>query len=443
MKIPNNIQSIINTINYNNYECFVVGGAVRNFLLNQKIEDFDLCTNADNETIIKMFPDCKVNNVGSFFKVVVVDGIEIASYRKDTYLGLSDKNVIVESASSLIDDLSRRDLTINSIAYNAISYEFIDPFNGISDLKNRIIRFTGNPKKRIYEDPCRIIRACRFLSAINGSFDEYTYQILCKHSQELIGYIKSERIRLEILKAMKYEKPSLFFLALDYIGILKYIFCSLYNTFSHPHGGHHIEDIGTHSLLCGNAISSKFPLLRLASFLHDIGKPATCHINEKSDNFSFLKHDKVGAEIAKEELARLKFSNEEISYISKIIELHMHNTKSNKSLRKLIRLLDTIPLTAIVRIKIADRKGNLGKQNLDINWIRDILERIKHIKENKQACKFADLTVNGHDIMEILNVKPGIIVGKILNYLLDLVVDSPQLNTKEQLTEIIKIFKEN
>ena len=420
------------------YQAYLVGGCVRDDFLGIPSKDEDIVTNATPEELECLFRDHDVKTVGKSFGVVLINGIEVATYRHDRYSGLNDKKCEVTFVDSLIEDLSRRDLTINSLSFCSYTGEVIDPFNGREDLKNRIIRFTGSPKDRIYEDPNRIIRACRFLAKINGKFECETFEALCKYSHYVRDYVAKERIRLEIFKALELSEPSKFFLALYEIGALDYIFPSMIPCTAHHHGKHHREDIFTHLMLCGDSISPKYPLLRLAGYLHDIGKPESY-----SDDGKFIGHENIGYEIVMRELQDLKFSTDEISKVSNLVKCHMFHfaNSSPKVLRRLLHRLNVLDVDyrEFLRLRVADRTANLAKPNLTLSDLRDIVGRFHSIINEKPPFDIKSLAINGDDVMRELDLHPGPEVGRILRELLEYTLeDGPEFNTKENLIEVLK-----
>ena len=433
---------IIEMLLNNKYEAYIVGGAVRDYLLGTKAYDIDIVTSALPDMIEKLFKNHKIKKVGKSFGVILVDDIEVATFRHDKYTGLNDKNVQVKYVKTLKEDLSRRDFTINAMAYDTTKRKIIDYFNGQSDLQRGIIRFVGNPHKRIYEDPNRIVRACRFYSKLNGKFAKSTKDALIEHGNYVKKYVSPERIRLEILKAMKIRKASVFFRSLHEIGVLKFIFPSLDACVNHPHGPHHIEDIFEHNMMCGDAVSPHYPLLKLVGYLHDVGKPISCKINPKTNDFTFIGHTKTGAKILTQELENLKFSNREIEYITSLVFLHMRDINSShpKSIRKVLVYLNKVEIDYIdlVRLKLADVKANMKVGIQKVSDIKSMLIGIKTEIDRKPPKKFGDLALNGHDVMRITNLNPSPKIGEILNFLFDKVIEEPKLNTKEQLTKIIK-----
>lgn len=415
------------------YHAYITGGAVRDQLAGLPSKDEDIVTNATPEEIEKVFLGHDVKFVGKQFLVTLVDGVEVATYRKDKYNGLSDKNCEVSFVETLEEDLGRRDITINSLAYCEYTGEIIDLYGGQDDLKKRIIRFVNNPKDRIHEDPNRIIRTCRFLAKIDGKLECKTFEALCEHSHYVRDYVAKERIRLEILKALELLKPSLFFQTLFEIGALQYIFPSMIPCAAHHHGKHHREDIFTHLMIVGDSISAKYPLLRLAGYLHDVGKPESY-----SDDGRFIGHERVGADIVVKELQDLRFSIDEVSKISNLIKCHMYSIKdiSPKSIRKLLAYLNSLELdySEFLRLRIADRVGNLAKTNLTLDEIKEMLSRFKKVINEESPLNIKNLAINGDDVMNVLNLVPGKKVGEVLRSLFEYIIEyGPEYNTRENL----------
>jgi tRNA nucleotidyltransferase (CCA-adding enzyme) len=427
------------------WDAYIAGGAARDLLSGEVPLDYDVVTEAPYEVVKKLFADRKVSLVGASFKVCIIDGIEVATYRKDSYSGLSNKNCKVLEAETIQEDLARRDLTINALAFCPYSGDIVDEYGGIDDLKNRIIRFTGDPRARIYEDPCRILRACRFRAKIEGKFDPDTFQALKEYSSLVRDYVTPERIRLEILKALKYNKPSLFFDSLHEIGILDHISPSMERCYGHDGGEHHGETIDEHIKIVGDVLSARNPLLRLAGFLHDCGKPVSAK-NSKNGQLIFIGHEQAGANIVEAELRKLRFSHKEISYIRGLILYHMRsfeNLTTPNSLRKILKNFreEGINWKDWMQLRIADRKGNKKKADYDRSQIKNIVLSIRNeLKPVSAQAVFSiqDLPVNGNDIMKEFDLKPGPDVGRILKALLEYVLDNPEANIREKLLEFAR-----
>lgn len=424
------------------FSSYFVGGCVRDMILNIPYKDIDIATQARPDEIISIFKDeCKIKEMGKSFGVVLVDGIEVATFRKDRYFGFDDKKVEIKYADTIEEDLARRDLTINSIAYNPFNNKFIDTYNGRKDIENRIIRFTGNPKDRIFEDPNRILRACRFLAKIEGKFNIETYVMLNKYSNYIHLYVAPERIHIEILKAMEVERPSFFFDALYVIGGLIHIFPNLVKAKRFYHGKHHDESVYDHCMICGDSLSPRNKLLRLVGYLHDIGKVETFEDKEDGDR-TFYNHEYAGEKWILGNLPNLKFSDKETKYIANIIRIHMRGLKqaSPKAIRRLLKSLDekNIKYQDFLRLKVADRKANLRKNNYSFSDVKVFVKRYKNELYKEDENSFLKLAINGNDIMKILNLKPGKDVGRIKKILEDVIIKHPEYNIRAYLINYIK-----
>jgi len=429
---------IIQKLMEHNHEAYFIGGCVRDFLLGRKSLDIDIVTSASPDEIITIFKDYKTDLVGKSFGVVIVDGIDVATYRTDVYSESTD--MTVRFASSLEEDVSRRDFTINSIAMD-INGNFIDYNNGMKHIQNGIIKFIGNPAKRIEEDPNRIIRAARFKAALNGTFDGKTVDTLVEKSND-VKLISPERIYKELTKVMKVRKASQFFTTCYQINILHHILPKLYNCIGYEQNRFHNEPLFTHNMIVGDSVSIKYPLVKLAGYLHDVGKPDSCEFNEEKQDKTFLRHEELGAEIVKTELGSLKFSNDEVDKISNLVRLHMRTFSSPKACRKIIKDLTECSLSVkdLLRLKLGDFKGKNYNRSIPLSIAKEIVNNTRLVYQKNEPFSLKQLAVNGNDIMTNLNLQPGPIIGKVLNSLLEIVLEDPQLNIKEILMEKMKEF---
>jgi tRNA nucleotidyltransferase/poly(A) polymerase len=463
MEIPEKIFTMLKTLEFDGHYAYVVGGAVRDMLLGTEPKDWDIATSADPEQIKAAFAfRAEVKQIDAAFPVVVVDGVEIASYREDFYAdGITTE---VKRVETIEEDLARRDLTINAMAID-IQLNIIDPFNGQEHLKNGLICFVGDAGQRIHEDNCRVIRACRFVAALDGTFEQSTFIALRSAVRHNKIVISPERIRLEILKAMKYDRASKFFIALHHIEMLKDIFPALEKCFGADHGQYHDEDIFEHMMFTGDAVPGainkvevKFEhdeavLLRLTGFLHDVGKTVPNYVKGA---IHFYEHETVGVDILKEELKALKFSTPEIKFITNLTLIHMRGgcKMSPKSTRKLIKRFADVDVDwkHWLVIKCADRIGNIRRVDQPLRVVK-IAKKFEHelegtpyekgprdpnSPENAKPCfEHKQLAMSGTQIQQLLGIGPSQLIGVILEYLLKRVITDPSLNTNEQLTAII------
>lgn len=412
----------------NNFEAYLVGGAVRNMLLNIPNEDEDIVTNATPDEIEKVFSDYKVDSVGKSFLVTIVEGLDISTYRLDHYTREGHCKAV--QATSLQDDLARRDLTFNAIAYDPITETFIDPFDGILDLKNGIVRFVGDADERIKEDPCRILRACRF-DALLKNEDNHKFLVDINNNKEMIREVAPERIQKEIVKVMRTcEYPSMFFWDLRDSGILDIILPELSECFYFDGGKHHSEFVHEHLLdTCDNLPHD--PLLRIAGLFHDIGKPVV------HENGKFITHEIESAKMTRRILKRLKFSNKFIDQCYGIIRLHMENITvdmKSKKIRKLIKKCfdRKINVIDLILVRFADQRANRSKDLLSTDDKNNITSMIlKEIVNPDLVLCVKDLKVDGHDMMKI--GYEGKEISEILNHLVKICIAVPENNNKDRL----------
>ena len=453
---------IIDTLKKNGFQAYIAGGAVRDILLQKKPEDFDILTNASIKELASLFKDQKVKTMGKTFPICTINGIEISSGRAKFHL--SD---FPES------DLAQRDFTINSMAWDPISKKIIDPFNGKKDLEDAMIRFTKDPEKRIAEDPARMVRACRFAALIDGSFSLSSLELILANKDKLDTLVAKERIHSEIIKAMGLKRPSLFFKALKKTGLLSKIFPGLDRCHGLDGGPHHGETVFEHSMMVGDALPKNLSVLRLAGFLHDVGKFDAAKKKDGSlmvgdalpKNLPVLRlagflHDVGKFDAAKKkdgslifaghenetkavihDLERLRFPNKDIAYITSLINTHMRpltDQTTPKAARRLLLMLDKSGLDYgdFMRMRIADKKGNLAKRPYTISEIRIRLKKLFTQMQGQKAFQMNHLKINGNDIIQILGMAPGPDVGKIKQQLFEMVLDDPELNNYNDLKKL-------
>ena len=443
-KCPDNVKSIWEELECAGYPTYLVGGAVRDMLLGKTPSDFDLATLATPGQIgcvmHKAFDDAKINHVGASFGVMIVNGIEIATFRSDCY----DTNggfIGVRYADCIEDDLARRDFRFNAMAIGSFG-ELIDPHNGLADLENKVINFVGCPNARINQDTdgfVRIIRACRFIAKLGFAPTGPTAGALYENRERVLE-IAPERIRLELLKAMEVDHPSIFFGAMQFLGILELIFPDLSDCYMHTGGKHHPESVWEHNMLVGDSLPASDPILRLAGFLHDIGKPRAW--KECPDRF--INHHKIGKKILEQALPELKFSNDEVKRICGLVNFHMFFIKglSPKAQRKLLRNLDSYDIAwrDLVRLRIADHKGNLNSDPYKPSEIKEIVRSFTVVEEVPRDTK--SISVSGGQLIKEFGLVPGPIVGEIQKALLEWVLETGEEDEDCLLVKSHELLKE-
>ncbi len=454
-KIPKEILQIYDLIQSTDFEIYFVGGCVRNLLMNLSVKDWDLTTSATPEQILKLFPKAFYNNDFGTVGIPIneVSKVEITTYRTES--GFSNKRHPdnVTWGKTIEEDLSRRDFTMNSIAMKLInspsdspiinhqsSIIFIDPYEGKKDIEKRIIRAIGNPKERFKEDALRLMRAVRFAAQLNFDIEETTGKEI-KTDAKLITEISSERIQDELIKILASQDPVKGITLLKESGLLQYILPELLEGVDVSQvrpGRHHTTDVYTHNLMSLKFTPSPDPIVRLATLLHDVGKPKVQGV-DKDGLVTFYNHEIKGAKIAYEIAQRLKFSKKDTNKIVTLIRWHMFSVNENLSdagIRRFIRRIGIENVADMMDLRIGDRLGG-GTQTAE-SW------RLKRFKE-RVAGELApkpfginDLAIDGNDIMKELNLKPGPEVGKILKELFEEVDEDLSKNTKEYLLAKIR-----
>lgn len=439
MDLPQYISFAIEKIEEAGYEAYLVGGAVRDYLLAKPINDYDLTTSAEPEAIEEIFSSYKTLETGKAFGTIrlIIDGhcVEITTYRTEAgYDGRRPKEV--SFTKSLEQDLKRRDFTINSMAYNP-KIGLVDIFGGKKDLEDRKIRAIGKARDRMREDYLRIMRAVRFASQLDFTIDEELYQAL-EEEKDGLNLISKERIREEFDKILLSPKPSKGIGILYKLGILEFLSKDLARMKGFDQKStFHSLDLYDHTML---ALDNTPPVLktRLAALFHDVGKLNTFFIDDRGEG-RFFGHQNESAKILEGFMKEYKYSRDMIKSSTRLVARHMNNTNTYtlKSVRKLSRRMEE-DLDLLFDLQEADVLATNEKGNLDNVKRARVLAR--EIKEKDLATEESQLAINGRDLIDI-GFEEGRLVGDCLAYLLERVIDDDSLNTRENLLALAKDYK--
>lgn len=451
IQVPKEIISTINTLQKAGFEAYIVGGCVRDILINVQPSDWDIATNAMPKEVQKLFKKTFYDN--KFFTVKVITQsknpalkeIEITTFRTETKYSDKRHPDKVKPAKTIEEDLSRRDFTVNAIAIklttnNKQQTTIIDPFGGQKDLKNKIIRAVGEPKERFSEDALRLVRAVRFATTLGFGWKiEQKTERAIKETAHLIEKISKERIKEELEKIIMSDEPDKGIVLLQKTGLLKYIIPELEKGVGVSQNRHHIYNIFEHSVLSLKyAAKYNYNLeVRLSALLHDIAKPQTKR--GEGPNATFYNHDIVGANIARKILQRLRFPKKVVEKVALLVKNHMFfydpNLVTESSVRKLLRKVGKENIQDLLCLRIADRKGSgvPKARPYRLRHLEYVIEKVSRDPISVQMLK-----VNGNDVMQILNIPPGPKVGLILNALLAEVLENPEKNKKDYLKKRIK-----
>ena len=440
------------------FQAYLVGGAVRDLILKKPCSDWDVATNATPEQVMSMFKF--VVPTGIAHGTVTVHfhktEIEVTTFRTESEYSDGRHPDKIAYASTIEEDLSRRDFTMNAIAVNLRNGKICDPFGGRKDIRKKVIRTVGIPNERFMEDGLRPIRALRFASQLNFSIEKDTFSEIFKSDvQKKITSISIERFRDEFLKMLKSEKPSVGLKLMEETGILKLFipeFEICRGCIQGDGRGFHDFDVMDHLIYaCDGAPKNNYKV-RLAALFHDIGKPSCKRVieNEKDGQlFTFYNHDNEGAKITEKILRRLKFSNEEIADVSHLVKNHMFHYESSWSdaaVRRFIVRVGLQYMDDLFDLRVADVFGmhnnqvNLRNSTTSEN-ILELKERIEKITEKQNALSLKDLCVNGKDLMDI-GIPSGKKMGVVLNELFEAVLEDPEMNNREKLLKLAESYKE-
>ncbi len=437
IEIPDDVKYIIDTLKSSNYKGYAVGGCIRDSLLDKEPNDWDITTNASPGEVKSLFK--KTYDTGIAHGTVTVNvnsnHYEVTTFRIDGKYEDNRRPSSVKFAQTVLEDLSRRDFTVNSMAYNPYD-GLVDPFNGRQDLANRIIRTVGNPDERFGEDALRMLRAIRF-SAQLGFEVEHDTLVSIERNRNLILKISSERIRDELTKTIISSRPESI-LKLRDTHVLKLLLPELDACFdiaqNHPY---HIYNVGDNILKSVSSIENN-RILRWAMLLHDIGKAVSKSTDEKGIDH-FYGHPKKSVIMADEILCRLRFDNKSRETILRLIENHdVDLIPDKKSIRKVLNKVGDDIFPMLVKVQEADTKAqNPDMLNERIEKLVRVKELYMEIKASNNCIQVKDLAIDGKDLMD-LGIRQGKEIGSTLSKLLDIVLENPELNTRDVLLETAK-----
>ena len=431
------------------YKAYLVGGAVRDIFLHKKPHDFDVATNATPQDVMKLFKTVIPTGFEHGTVTVHFEGLEIEVTTFRTESGYSDGRHpdSVNYATTIEEDLARRDFTINAIAADLKNGKIVDPFEGRKDIKRKIIRTVGNPRERFLEDGLRPVRALRFVCKLGFSIEKYTYSEIFKDEiKEKIKSISIERFRDEFEKMLLSDKPSVGLKLMEECGLMSIFipeFLEGRGCIQSDERAMHDFDVLDHLYYsCDGAPKEKLNV-RLAALFHDIGKPA---VKKTLDGkITFYNHECESEKQTRKILTRLKFPNAVIDNVCHLIKEHMFHYEPNwtvAAIRRFIIRVGQENMEDLFDLRLADMYG-MHNQKVEfrfsqaIDLMIELKDRIDRELEKKNALSLKDLAINGNDLMDA-GFEKGRQLGLILNQLLDCVIEDPQMNDKEKLLEVAK-----
>jgi len=439
IQVPEKANYIIKTIMDAGYEAYVVGGCVRDSILGRNPQDWDITTSAKPEQVKALFRRTIDTGIQHGTVTVMLDkeGFEVTTYRIDGKYEDSRHPTEVTFTPNLEEDLKRRDFTINAMAYNE-KVGLVDIFGGISDMKSKTIRCVGEARERFREDALRIMRAIRFSAQLGYTVEERTKDAVRELAPTLRN-ISAERIQVELTKLITSPHPDTLRMAYE-LGVTKVIFpefdAAMETPQNHPH---HQYSVGEHTLQSLLHVEPD-KVLRLAMLFHDIGKPRVISTDGKGINH-FHGHSDVGEEMTKDILKRLRFDNDTISKVTRLVRYHDYGNQLQPDMRIVRRAVnkigeDIFPLLfPVKRADILAQSNYLRREKLEN--LEKWQQCYEEISAKKQCVSLKTLAITGNDLIN-MGMKPGKEMGETLQRLLDHVLECPDHNTREYLLEQAK-----
>ncbi len=434
MELPPAVQTLLGELSAAGHTAYVVGGAVRDAAMGKTPHDYDITTSALPAEMQKVFAHRPVIETGLKHGTLTVlldhEPYEITTYRVDGLYEDSRHPAAVRFVDNIEEDLSRRDFTVNAMAYNETS-GLVDPFDGALDAKDHILRCVGDPEKRLTEDALRILRGVRFAAQSKLKVEESTEKAMFLY-RDLLKNVSAERQNAEFSRLLTYADAPLL---TRYREILAVFLPEIRPMFDFDQkNDHHKYDVWEHTVHAVEAAPENL-ILRLALFFHDIGKPQSFTIDENGVGH-FYDHAKAGKAVAEAALKRLKYDNRTVSLVTELVEFHgLVPYPSMKYTRKLLAKHGEEQLRRLLIVAKCDllAQGNYESRQEALNGLDILKENMENILAKAQCFTMKDLALNGHDVM-VLGVKEGKTVGTILQALLELVLEEPHRNTREELT---------
>ena len=420
------------------HEAWAVGGAVRDALAGRAPGDWDVATDARPERVREIFDRTHPIGLGHGTVGVRTDEetVEVTAFRTD--VATDGRHAEVRFGASLEEDLARRDFTVNAIAWDPVDDEIVDPFGGRADLAAGVLRTVGDPDARIPEDYLRILRGFRFAARFDLDYDPGTFAAMRRHAGGT-ARLSGERVRDELLKTFAQCRLASRALS-DWreTGVMARLMPEVAVCFGVEQNEWHADDVGAHTLLVVDQVHPRRSFLRVVALFHDVGKPPARIEHPDHGDWTFPGHAEIGARLAGQALSRLRFSNREIARATHLIRVHMDllpPEAGDAAVRRWIRRIGEEHVWDLYRIHLADWWGNRRRAESPPDDLVEMYRRVRKALAAEHALEVADLAIGGDELIA-MGIEPGPEIGRILDRLLERVVEDPTLNRRETLLEL-------
>jgi len=419
----------------------VVGGCVRDTLRGEQVNDWDVATTARPEKVQKVFRKVIPTGIEHGTVTVLWKGqpFEVTTLRGEGAYSDGRRPDHVVFVDEIDRDLARRDFTVNALAYDPVDGQLVDPFGGLNDMRDKVLRAVGDPSERFQEDGLRILRGARFVATLGFELDPGT-EAAFRAALETFRKVSPERVREEWMKAMKADTPSRAFEVMRRTGILEVTYPELLEQVGCEQNQWHAYDVWNHTMRVLDE-SAANPVERIAALLHDVAKPRTRAKSDKTGDWTFYHHEKLGADMAERWLRDYRFSNQERELVVGLIRHHLicySNEWTDAAVRRFIKRVGTERVDPLLRLGKADALGKGRNVEKELAALKELRGRIDKSIEEGNALTTQDLAIGGKEVVEHLEGGAGPIVGEILRTLLDRVIDDPSLNTRDKLMPMVE-----
>ena len=444
--VPHAVVALCARLQQCGHRAWIVGGCVRDLLRGAPVADWDVATSARPSEVLHAFRRVIPTGIQHGTVTVVMpesDGggsYEVTTLRGETTYSDGRHPDEVVFVDDIVADLARRDFTVNAIALDPTRLDaapdgaLIDPFDGRGDLARKLLRAVGKAEERFAEDGLRALRAVRFVATLEFELDPATAAAI-RPALPTYRKVSAERVRDEWIKVLKARRPSRAFDAMREHGLLEASAPELLPQVGCAQNQWHRYDVWGHALACLDSCVGD-PALRLSALLHDVGKPATKALSDKTHDYTFYDHERVGAELCEPLLQRLRFSNEERARIVHLVRHHLvcyEPAWSDTAVRRWIRRIGKERLEDLYRLNEADVRGKDLDAEPDLGGLRELQRRVGEVIARGEALTVRDLAIDGRVLMERLGIGPGPKLGMLLERLMEEVLEEPTKNVVEGL----------